>query len=98
MAARKPFTVKLWEADGKQHRWTIVFRPLPAKNGRTWFGDCDWENREVIINSRLRNPKTINSTIVHEANHVALGVNATEWAVEAVEENYNSIRSALDAN
>lgn len=97
---RKPdtsrdFKLLLWGADGQRAKWEVIFRPMPRENGRTVYGRYDLDTQIITINSRLRDPEIVFSTIMHEATHVALGVVASEWAVQAVEENFCNIASKM---
>lgn len=88
---RPDIYIVLYGASGDKERWKIQWRPM--KKGH--YGECDWERREITINSRLRNTDTIRATLLHECSHVACGRNGSEELIVSIEENFESARKAL---
>ncbi len=83
---KRPDTkLKLVGPSGDKELWIIRFGTPPIKSD---YGSIDWVKRVVVINNRLRNPKVIRSTLLHEIAHVTAGHNASEEFVINLEENY----------
>ena len=86
--AYEDYRVRLWEASGERHWWQVEFRTLKPIRGQTQYGHCDLDTRTITINCRLRSPDIVWLTILHETNHVGLGINASEDAVRHIEQNF----------
>lgn len=89
---RRDTRILLVGPSGDRERWTICFRPL--RKGH--FGETDWVDRVVTINSRLRNLESIRDTILHEVAHVTAGQNASEEFAINVERNYRLTIDTLE--
>ncbi len=81
--------IKLVGPTGDKEQWRIRFRR------QKHYGETDWIHRVVIINSRLRNPATIEDTLLHEIAHVTAGQNASEEFVENFELNFRLAKKAI---
>ena len=94
----REFKALLWEADGTRRQWTVRFcRIPPEENGDRNWGTCDWDKRLICIESCLRKRDSILDTMMHEGAHAAAGVNGSEWLIEAIEDNHQTLRKAFDA-
>ncbi len=88
---RPDIPIKLVGPSGDKEQWRIRFRRL----GKKHYGDTDWIHRIVTINTRLRNPATIEDTLLHEMAHVTAGQNASEEFVENFELNFRRAKKAM---
>ncbi len=67
MAKRRGGYVTLKTPTGDQ-RWRIAFRHLPGK-----YGDTDWGKKTIWLDPD-QDDETLAHTIIHEATHVATGI------------------------
>jgi hypothetical protein len=89
--ARPSVELDLTGPSGESERWTIRFAPIKHNH----WGDTNWQQRVVTINSRMRNPFKIAMILLHEIIHVTAGQNISEDFVENLEENYALTVKAL---
>lgn len=90
-------TFKLWLVGptGDQEQWTVIVEPIPRDKGYRVFGRVDWTERKLYLNSHIRSVKVLDRTVAHEALHITVGPNGSEWLCETHEDNWERITRRL---